>query len=60
MKAKKYTVTVKEVYSVDIEVEANSKDEAREIASEVLLNEELESTYVSTFDMHDWYVEQKH
>lgn len=60
MKTKKYTVTVKEIYSIDIEVEANSENEAREIASGILLEEELESNYVSTFDIDDWYVEQKH
>lgn len=53
---KKYVVRVYEIHYVDIDVEAENRDHAKEIANEKI--EEYHSTvqYCSTKDVDDWEV----
>lgn len=53
----KFYVTIKEVHDVTVEVEAEDEDGARDAASDLIHNDEAETTYSYTFDPDDWYVE---
>lgn len=53
----KYCVEVREVWKAEIEVEANSPDEAREIVEEIIVNDdEIDFRYDYTLDKEDWPV----
>ena len=52
----KYVVTVYEVHSVDIEVEAYNKEEARDIANEKIEQFPYTVEYDHTMDVEDWPV----
>lgn len=52
----KFTVSVREVYTADVTVEADSIEDARELASELVESDELETTYSFTMDPDDWPV----
>jgi hypothetical protein len=53
---KKYVVTVYEVHSVDIEVEAYNKEEARDLANEKIEQLPYTVEYDHTMDVEDWDV----
>jgi hypothetical protein len=53
---KKYVVTVYEVHSVDIEVEAYNKEEARDLANEKIEQLPYTVEYDHTMDVEDWEV----
>ena len=53
---KKYVVTVYEVFSVDIEVEAYNKEEARDLANEKIEQLPYTVEYDHTMDVEDWPV----
>jgi hypothetical protein len=53
---KKYIVTVYEVHSVDIEVEAYNKEEARDLANEKIEQLPYTVEYDHTMDVEDWAV----
>jgi len=53
---KKYVVTVYEVHSVDIEVEAHNEEEARDKANEVIEAEAPIGEYYCTKDPEYWDV----
>jgi hypothetical protein len=53
---KKYVVTVYEVHSVDIEVEAYNKEEARDLANEKIEQLPYTVEYDHTMDVEDWAV----
>lgn len=53
---KKYIVTVYEVHSVDIEVEAYNKEEARDLANEKIEQFPYTVEYDHTMDVEDWPV----
>ena len=53
---KKYIVTVYEVHSVDIEVEAYNKEEARDLANEKIEQFPYTVEYDHTMDVEDWAV----
>jgi capsular polysaccharide biosynthesis protein len=53
---KKYVVTVYEVHSVDIEVEAYNKEEARDLANEKIEQFPYTVEYDHTMDVEDWPV----
>jgi hypothetical protein len=52
----KYVVTVYEVHSVDIEVEAYNKEEARDLANEKIEQFPYTVEYDHTMDVEDWPV----
>jgi|688.fasta_scaffold677814_3 hypothetical protein len=52
----KYVVTVYEVHSVDIEVEAYNKEEARDLANEKIEQLPYTVEYDHTMDVEDWAV----
>ena len=52
----KYVVTVYEVHSVDIEVEAYNKEEARDLANEKIGQFPYTVEYDHTMDVEDWPV----
>jgi capsular polysaccharide biosynthesis protein len=52
----KYVVTVYEVHSVDIEVEAYNKEEARDLANEKIEQFPYTVEYDHTMDVEDWAV----
>jgi hypothetical protein len=52
----KYVVTVYEVHSVDIEVEAYNKEEARDLANEKIEQLPYTVEYNHTMDVEDWAV----
>ena len=53
---KKYVVTVYEIHSVDIEVEAYNKEEARDLANEKIEQFPYTVEYDHTMDVEDWPV----
>jgi hypothetical protein len=53
---KKYVVTVYEIHGVDIEVEAENRDHAKEIANEKIDQYPYTVEYYSTKDVDDWQV----
>lgn len=53
---KKYVVTVYEVHSIDIEVEAYNKEEARDLANEKIEQLPYTVEYDHTMDVEDWAV----
>jgi hypothetical protein len=53
---KKYVVTVYEVHSVDIEVEAYNKEEARDLANEKIEQFPYTLEYDHTMNIKDWAV----
>jgi capsular polysaccharide biosynthesis protein len=53
---KKYVVTVYEVHSIDIEVEAYNKEEARDLANEKIEQFPYTVEYDHTMDVEDWPV----
>jgi hypothetical protein len=53
---KKYVVTVYEVHSVDIEVEAYNKEEAKDLANEKIEQLPYTVEYDHTMDVEDWDV----
>jgi hypothetical protein len=54
---KKYVVTVYEVHSIDIDVEAEDEDQAREKANDIMCEEDtLITEYDHTMDVEDWPV----
>ena len=53
---KKYVVTVYEIHGVDIEVEAENRDHAKEIANEKIDQYPYTVEYYSTQDVDDWQV----
>jgi hypothetical protein len=57
-KKMKYIVTVYEVHSQIVEVEANSEEEARELASQMIEEEDYGIEYSYTMDAEDWTVEK--
>ena len=52
----KYVVTVYEVHSVDIEVEAYNKEEARDLANEKIEQLPYTVEYDHTMNVEDWEV----
>jgi capsular polysaccharide biosynthesis protein len=52
----KYVVTVYEVHSIDIEVEAYNKEEARDLANEKIEQFPYTVEYDHTMDVEDWPV----
>jgi len=57
----KYVVTVSEVWTYDIEVDANSEDEARELAERKICEGTLEqeqAAYTYTLEQDEWNVEK--
>jgi hypothetical protein len=57
---KKFMVTVKEVYTREIEVEAESKEEAIEKANDVIEEgeDEINLEYSHTLDTDEWTAEE--
>ena len=59
----KYVVTVYEVHSLDIEVEADNPDQAREAANAILEDGEaisdIDSSYDYTMEPEEWKVTQQ-
>lgn len=55
----KYVVTIEEVHSYDIEVEAENEKEARNKACDRIEEGEFEATYSYTFDPQEWNVSEK-
>lgn len=53
---KSYTVTVYEVHSYDLEIVANSEDEAREKANDLIETEAFIGEYDYTMDSDQWQV----
>jgi capsular polysaccharide biosynthesis protein len=53
---KKYVVTVYEIHSIDIEVEAYNKEEARDLANEKIEQFPYTVEYDHTMDVEDWPV----
>ena len=54
---KKFTVTIKEVYTVGVEVEADCPDHARSLAETLLENGSLpDTTYQYTMPKFEWRV----
>jgi hypothetical protein len=53
---KKYVVTVYEVHSIDIDVEAEDEDQAREKANDIMCDDTLITEYDHTMDVEDWPV----
>lgn len=60
---KKFVVTMKEIHSIDIEVEANSIEEAREKVSDMIYEDETgrlqETEYSYMLEPEEWNVEEK-
>ena len=53
----KYKVTIQEVHTMEIEVEAKNKDEAREIANTKISEGDIRNLeYSHTFDKDEWIV----
>jgi hypothetical protein len=53
---KKYVVRVYEIHGVDIDVEAENRDHAKEIANEKIEQYPYTVEYFSTKDVDDWEV----
>ena len=53
---KKYLVTVYEIHSVDIEVEAKNEDHARSIANVKIEESPYTVEYERTYDIDNWDV----
>jgi hypothetical protein len=53
---KKYLVTVYEIHSVDIEVEAMDEDEALDLANDKIEQYPYTVEYCSTKDPSEWHV----
>ena len=53
----KYQVAIREVYKVIVDVEAASEQEAKELAAELLQNENLpQGSYETTLPDDEWQV----
>ncbi len=51
---KKFRVRVYEIHSFDVEVEANSADEAKEKVNESLMDIDNAAEYSHTLESEDW------
>lgn len=53
---KNYVVTVYEVHSIDIDVEAENEDQAREKANDIICEDTLIAEYAYTMETSEWPV----
>ena len=52
----RFTVTVREVHTADVTVEADSIEDARELVNEQIESDDIETSYAYTLDSEDWPV----
>lgn len=54
----KYRVAIPEVYTVEVEVDAEDKDHAIELASKMIEVDTFPNTYGYTLSREDWTIEE--